>query len=147
MGAAHTSVVVPCAVLGHPCPVDPDVSSGEGLASLRGEAGLAAAAMIREIVKTYLRDRPLRVAELAEILGTSERSLQRHLAALDLSFAQLDAEARYQVACEMLARADLQVADVAFATGYENPSHFTRAFRRVAGVPPSAYRRSLQPAP
>jgi AraC-like DNA-binding protein len=35
-----------------------------------------------------------------------------------------------------------KIIDVAMAAGYETPQHFSRAFRQLAGVSPSAYRRS-----
>jgi AraC-like DNA-binding protein len=40
---------------------------------------------------------------------------------------------------ELLA-SDRPIADLALALGFGNPPHFTRAFRRWTGVPPSARR-------
>jgi AraC-like DNA-binding protein len=36
------------------------------------------------------------------------------------------------------------VAEIARRTGYDSESAFTKAFTRQFGMPPSAYRRSLQ---
>jgi AraC-like DNA-binding protein len=36
---------------------------------------------------------------------------------------------------------DPNIADIAFATGYENASHFCRAFKRLTGMTPRDYRR------
>jgi AraC family transcriptional regulator len=33
------------------------------------------------------------------------------------------------------------VSAIAFPCGYENPSHFATAFRRIVGVSPTTYRR------
>lgn len=46
-------------------------------------------------------------------------------------------------ACELLAEPGRPVTDVALAVGFATPSAFTAAFRRVKGVTPSDYRRSL----
>lgn len=62
-----------------------------------------------------------------------------------MSFSRLVDEARYQVACDLLTAPDTRIAEVAFATGYENPSHFSRAFRRIAGVAPSDFQKCLGP--
>ncbi|WP_297771134.1 AraC family transcriptional regulator [uncultured Roseovarius sp.] len=144
MNSPQTSVLVPPALIGLPCPpLDKTVDeTGNLMASPDGLPNAREA--IREIVKAYLPDRPLRTVELANILGTSERTLQRHLARQGLTFHGLVAEARYQVACQMLAQPDAKIIDIAFSAGYKYPSHFTRAFRRVAGVTPSTYRRSLK---
>ncbi len=143
MHSRQTSVLVPQALIGFPCPPieQPADETGNPMASRDGLPD--ALETIREIVKAYLPDRPLRTVELADLLGTSERTLQRHLARQGLTFHGLVAEARYQVACQMLAQPDAKITDIAFSAGYQHTSHFSRAFRRVAGVAPSTYRRSL----
>jgi len=144
----HTSVLVPRSLIGYPCPtVRVTVGADTGQVNEGSEAA-ATAGMIREILKAYLPDRPLLAAELAELLGTTGRTLQRHLQNQGLTYAQLVAEARYQVACTMLSGSDSKMIDIAFATGYEDPSHFSRAFRRIAGVSPRQYRAAARrPAP
>jgi two-component system response regulator YesN len=42
----------------------------------------------------------------------------------------------------MLADPSFKIVDIAHEVGYENPSHFARSFRRIAGLSPSRYRRT-----
>ncbi len=46
-------------------------------------------------------------------------------------------------ACELLARPELAVTDIALAVGYETPSAFAAAFRKSIGSSPSQFRRQL----
>ncbi|MFC4311289.1 helix-turn-helix domain-containing protein [Steroidobacter flavus] len=46
---------------------------------------------------------------------------------------------RFSNALTRLARGDARLADVASATGYADQAHFSREFRELAGVAPSAY--------
>jgi AraC family transcriptional regulator len=48
---------------------------------------------------------------------------------------------RVDRAKEMLAEGDLSIAEVASQTGFGSPIQLTRAFRRVVGTTPSAFRR------
>ena len=48
-------------------------------------------------------------------------------------------EARFEVAAQLLRESDKQVIEVAYAVGYSDPSHFARAFKRLAGVSPKVY--------
>ena len=70
----------------------------------------------------------------------SVRSLQRRLAEEGLTFSQLVDEVRLEMAVPQLRDRGIRITDVAFGLGYSNPAHFTRAFRRWAGVAPSEYR-------
>jgi AraC-like DNA-binding protein len=48
--------------------------------------------------------------------------------------------ARFDVASRLLTESDASSLEVAYATAYSDPSHFARAFRRIAGVSPREYR-------
>jgi AraC-like DNA-binding protein len=49
---------------------------------------------------------------------------------------------KLQKAKELFQTTDLRINEVAFKTGFESPSHFTKAFVRHFGVKPSLFRRS-----
>jgi AraC family transcriptional regulator len=50
---------------------------------------------------------------------------------------------RVRYACGLLAEGERTLADVALAAGFADQSHFTRAFRRVTGMTPGTFRRTL----
>ena len=79
---------------------------------------------------------------MAEIVGLSGRTLQRRLQRSGRTYSDVVREARFDLAREMLVDPSVKVIDVAMAAGYESPQHFARAFRRLAGVSPTVYRRS-----
>ncbi|MGY0020368.1 helix-turn-helix domain-containing protein [Streptomyces sp. YJ-C3] len=82
------------------------------------------------------------------------RSLADHVALSPSRFAHLYAEqtghtpmravraARLTHAQRLLDATDLDIGQVARASGFTSPFHFSRAFRERYGVPPSVYRRS-----
>jgi AraC-like DNA-binding protein len=97
---------------------------------------------VRVAMQMLLALGELTLPHLAEAAGTSVRTLQRRLGESGLSFADLAAEARYETAARMLREPKARVIDVAAELGYTDSANFTRAFRRWAGVPPSAFRRA-----
>ena len=86
----------------------------------------------------------LAVGLIAEIAGTSTRSLQRHLQMSGLNYRELLERARYDAAIQLLARTDEAIMDITRKLGYSEPTHFARAFRRMAGVSPGGYLRQIQ---
>ncbi len=48
---------------------------------------------------------------------------------------------RMQVAARQLADGAMKVSAVALSVGYESEAAFSRAFKRIVGVPPAAWRR------
>lgn len=46
---------------------------------------------------------------------------------------------RMRQAARLLREKKLSVAEVAYATGFANPSHFSNSFKEMYGVPPTAY--------
>jgi len=98
---------------------------------------------LRTLVKPYLTDGPIKIDTVAEITGISTRTLQRNLKENGSSYSQIIQEARFELACSHLNNQDMKVIDVAIALGYENPQHFSRAFRRISGITPSKYRTQI----
>jgi AraC-like DNA-binding protein len=82
----------------------------------------------------------------AEIAGTSVRTLQRELTSAGISYSQIIDRARFRKSTKLLRSSDTKIIDVAMATGYADPAHFTRAFRRMAGVTPREFRSGSEDA-
>lgn len=99
--------------------------------------------IVRALVRPYLRQGVSDLDMIAEIACTSRRTLQRQLEQCGQSFSRLVKEARFEVASSLLADASIKIVDVAFAAGYENPQHFSRAFRQFTGMTPGAHRRQV----
>lgn len=100
-----------------------------------------------EIVKTlklmlpsYLDEKPPILSEVAEMAGVSARSLQRKLSGAGMTYSDLLDTVRFESARTLLSDTDSKIIEVAFASGYTDPAHFTRAFRRIAGLTPRQYR-------
>jgi len=47
---------------------------------------------------------------------------------------------RLRRAKELIAGTDRTMTEIAFEVGYSDPYYFSRAFRRLTGMPPSVYR-------
>jgi len=52
------------------------------------------------------------------------------------------AQVRLRRAAEWLAHSDKPVSEIAFDLGYADAPNFTRAFRKLTGVTPSAFRQA-----
>lgn len=99
--------------------------------------------IIRSVVRPYLGEGHPDLTHTAEILGISRRTLQRQLQKAGRSYSEIVQEARFEVARDMLSEPAAKIIDVAMTAGYENPQHFSRAFRKFTGVTPSRYRKTL----
>jgi AraC-like DNA-binding protein len=83
------------------------------------------------------------VHDLADIAGTTPRTLQRRVAACGTSLRQVVNRARFTTASDWLGDPNASVTDIALRLGYSDSTAFTRAFHRLAGMPPSTYRKQL----
>ena len=96
---------------------------------------------LRLLVGTLLKQEGApRIEMMAEITGLSVRSLQRRLAQHGLSHLQIIEQARYKAATRLLEDPDIRITDIGIDLGYADSAHFSRAFKRWAGVSPRAYR-------
>jgi len=81
------------------------------------------------------------IAEIAQNLNKSERTLRRHLETEGTSFRAIVDDVRNLLAHAYLADTPLSVAEIAHLLGYGEAVHFRRAFVRWNKVTPSAFRK------
>lgn len=92
----------------------------------------------------HLRD-GWRLADHARAIGISERHLSRICrAATGQPAAALIEAALMREACRLLVYTRASIASVGYDLGFEDPSYFSRAFRRVMGLSPGAYRAGFE---
>jgi AraC-like DNA-binding protein len=96
---------------------------------------------LKRVLSPYLDDRYPEVMLAAHLAGTSVRTLQRRLEQCGTNYSKLIQQTRFEIAGEQLRHTDEKIIDIAFGLGYEDPAHFTRAFRQLAGISPREYRR------
>lgn len=96
---------------------------------------------LRSAIRPYLADGYPTVELAAELAGMSVRTLQRRLNQCRLSYSDLIKHLRFEVASDLLADPRSTVIDAACEVGFSDPSHFSRAFRQMAGVSPREFRR------
>jgi AraC-like DNA-binding protein len=82
----------------------------------------------------------LQVDDVAREIATSRRQLQRVFEEIGgTTFREHLTRIRMTRAAELL-DSPLAIRDIAHRVGYRQPAQFAKAFRRVHGVTPSAYR-------
>lgn len=100
---------------------------------------------VKIVLKRRLASGKPELAEVAEALGLSERTLQRRIAEAGTSFRLLLEAARQQLGREMLT-GDASTEEIAYLLGYQDTSSFYRAFREWEGVTPARWRERHVPA-
>lgn len=100
---------------------------------------------LKLMLPSYLDEGAPTITEIAEMAGISVRSFQRKLSGMGLSYSGLVDVIRFENAAKLLRDTEAKVIDVAFSSGYADPAHFTRAFRRISGVTPREFREQWRP--
>jgi AraC-like DNA-binding protein len=103
---------------------------------------LASGADTRRIAKAigHLRlhfDEQLKMEEIARELGMSVSGFHHHFKSVtSMSPLQFQKHLRLQEARRLMLGEDMDAASAGFRVGYENPSHFSREYKRHFGAPP-----------
>jgi AraC-like DNA-binding protein len=79
--------------------------------------------------------------KVAAALGLGERTFARRLAAEGLNFWSILDEMRHDLALRYLREPGLQISQIAWLLGFQQPSAFSHACRRWTGESPSELRR------
>jgi AraC-like DNA-binding protein len=92
-------------------------------------------------------DKPLCIASLAKELGMSSSGLHHHFKAVtDMSPLQFQKQLRLQEARRLLLSENIDAASAGYRVGYEDPSHFSRDYKRRFGSSPSRDMEKLRRA-
>ena len=95
---------------------------------------------IMDVINANISSPDFSVEKLAAEVGLSRVHLHRKLKELtDLSARDFIKSLRMKQAARLLREKKLSVAEVAYATGFANPSHFSSAFKEIYGMTPSRY--------
>jgi AraC-like DNA-binding protein len=98
----------------------------------------------RKAIGARLRGGDSSVESVARELGTSGRTLQRHLRELGFSYNALADEVRAATARLYLQQPDIAISEVAYLLGFSDQSTFNRAYKRWTGDTPSRSRALLR---
>jgi AraC-like DNA-binding protein len=124
----------------HPFPAMASVSIGELRDLLQRPRRPTMQSLVAEIVALRLHDGLTDLEGAAAKLGMHRRGLQRALAAEGVTYRKVMQNVVREIAEHELISSRRPVAELALALGFSEPPHFTRAFRRLTGVTPSAHR-------
>lgn len=99
-------------------------------------------AALRTVLKGHRINGWLTISNAAQLAVVSVRTLQRRLAAEELTFSELIDQVRAELAMEMLSDRHFSLDQIRNELGYSALPNFSRAFQRWTGKTPSEYRRS-----
>ena len=99
---------------------------------------------LKDMIAKSLKDEGATLRAIASQLKVSTRSLQRHLALLNISYSELVNEVREEMAKSLLASDELGIAEIGATLGYRDPSSFSRAFMRWSQMSPRDYRAGIR---
>ncbi|MGY3609161.1 MULTISPECIES: helix-turn-helix domain-containing protein [unclassified Bradyrhizobium] len=106
-----------------------------------GSSGYEIIESLKLMLPSYLDEGVPTLADIAEMAGVSTRSFQRKLSHAGLTYSDLVDTVRFDIASKLLRDTDSKIIEIAFSSGYTDPAHFTRAFRRIAGATPRQFRK------
>ena len=96
------------------------------------------------LIRPYLPEGYPRAQLAASLMDTSERTLERRLSESGLTYRAVIDNLRFDEARKLLEQSDAQIIDVAAAVGFDDPANFSRMFRRIGGLSPREFRRTLE---
>lgn len=108
------------------------------------DAGASAAERVRAALLELLPGGRGAVAEVAQRLGVSARTLQRRLQDEATSFQQVLDATREDLARYYLGATGMAGAEISFLLGFEDPNSFIRAFHDWTGTTPERLRSQLR---
>jgi AraC-like DNA-binding protein len=98
---------------------------------------------VEQLMRSYVCEEKLTLEFVAKICEMSKRSFQRKLAENSTHYSQMLDNARFDIAKQLLQDGNNSINDISQMLYYSDATHFARAFRRIAGMPPQLYRKQF----
>lgn len=103
------------------------------------EAPLSLEDRVRTCIRQCLPLQQCKLEQVAELLDTEPRTLQRRLQDRDTGFQQLLTEERCALAKRYLKESDISISHLSQLLGYGETAVFSRCFKRWTGQTPTQY--------
>lgn len=95
---------------------------------------------VQAVMDQYLTNPDFSAEDFSSKVGMSRMQLHRKLKALiGLSTSELIRNERLKMAALLLQESDVQVAEICYQVGFNNPSYFAKCFKETYGCLPSEY--------
>ena len=100
---------------------------------------------IKSILKKYSIEEMPSMKEISGIMGLSNYQIQSSFKNIEgLSVSQYIRKKKMEYAKKLLETTDINILDIAIEIGYENPSKFSIAFKKIFGILPNKYRKKIK---
>ncbi len=100
---------------------------------------------LRTTVEAHLDNAQFSIDDVCQLMGMSRTTLYKKMTALTgLSMNRYLRALRLRKAQELLATTTLNVSEVAYAVGFDDPKYFSRVFSEEFGTPPANFRQSAK---
>ncbi len=96
---------------------------------------------LQSLLLSYLGAGKFNLDNLAELIDIKPRTLQRCLAKHQTSFSEILLSVKMQQAVNLIQQDSIKIIDIAYELGYQDPAHFTRAFKAWCQLSPTEYRK------
>ena len=95
-----------------------------------------------ELIKEKASDSELQVSDLYEEMGYGRVQFFRKIKAVSgISPNKLIVNIRMKMAAEMLRENQYTISEIAYQTGFSDPSYFSRVFKSVYQITPKEYQK------
>ncbi len=97
---------------------------------------------LQKVLETHLTQPDFTTTKFSEAMLMNRMQLHRKLKALTgLSSSEFIKNQRLKVAAQLIATKDLNISEVAYSTGFNDPSYFAKCFKQEYGVSPKEFVR------
>ena len=97
---------------------------------------------IEQAIMEQMGNSALRISDISASLNFSQRRINRAVRSHSgMTPVQLITTLRIQKAKQLLAHSSMNVAEIAYQVGYNDPAYFTNVFKKRAGISPTGWRK------